>query len=86
MAAGKEMSVTVRIFRVIAIVFILGAIPSALHAENCEANATKASFTLWPENSIPTGQSVVGKHLCGRDLTCVGGQTGVKGSRRCRWL
>ena len=68
------------------ILFILAAASFAARAESCEANATKASFAVWPENTIPTGKTVTGKHPCGRGLACTGGQTGVTASRRCHWL
>jgi len=67
-------------------VLIFTAVNYAAWANNCDVNATKASFAVWPENTIPTAQTVTGRHPCGRDLTCIGGQTGVKASRRCHWL
>jgi hypothetical protein len=41
---------------------------------------------VWAKGNIRTGQTVTGKHPCGRRITCTGGVLGSKGSRQCRWL
>jgi len=55
------------------------------HAADCPANASKASYDMWPANTLRPGQTFTGKHPCGREMTCTGGQVNVKGSRVCRW-
>lgn len=50
----------------------------------CPADATKASSALWPSGSVKRGQTVTGKHPCGRNLECSGG-AGKSQKRTCRW-
>jgi hypothetical protein len=69
-----------------ATLLVVALAPSAVWAKNCPANATKASFAVWPPNSIATGYTATGKHPCGRRLACTGGDTGRTASRRCHWL
>lgn len=67
-----------------AVLFLAGT-PLA-QAACCPAIATTASFSLWPENSIPTESNVSGAHPCGRRLGCIGAVNSRKATRRCRWL
>ncbi|MBI1384580.1 MAG: hypothetical protein GC150_06695 [Rhizobiales bacterium] len=53
---------------------------------NCPANATAASLSVWGRGSISTGDSVSGRHPCGRRLSCTGGSTRTGRPRTCSWL
>jgi hypothetical protein len=70
-------------FALAAAVCLLAPLPA--RAAGCPANATKASFAVWPPSTIPSGRTVSTMHPCGRRLTCVGGIAGAYASRRCRW-
>jgi hypothetical protein len=63
---------------------VLLAVATA-QAQNCPADASKASRTLWASGSISTGKSVSGMHPCGRRITCTGGTSSGRGSRNCHW-
>jgi len=59
---------------------------SDARAQNCPADASKASFEVWPRGRIPDGRTVTGKHPCGRSIVCTGGSgEGAPGTRRCHW-
>lgn len=51
----------------------------------CPANAVRASFSLWPENSLRKYQMVSGQHACGRVVKCRGGDQALGVPRSCRW-
>jgi hypothetical protein len=67
-----------------AVVFVFVAVGAA-QAADCPANASKASYQMWAANTLRPGQTFTGKHPCGREMVCTGGQVNVKGSRVCRW-
>jgi hypothetical protein len=72
------------LIRLSTFVLVLGLAPSAVLAQSCPRDASRASYALWAANSLRN--TVTGTHPCGRRLTCTPGQVNVKGSRKCHWL
>ena len=55
-------------------------------ARSCPADATKASYSLWPGGAIKSGATASAKHPCGRQLQCSGGSSAGSNTRSCKWL
>jgi hypothetical protein len=67
-----------------ALIVCLTSAASLAEPQKCPVDAAQASNEVWAPRTIKTGQTVAGRHPCGRRLTCIGSIPGVP--RNCRWL
>ena len=56
------------------------------YARSCPADATRASYSLWPGGAIKSGATASAKHPCGRNIQCSGGSSVGSKTRSCKWL
>jgi hypothetical protein len=75
----------VRLF-VAVFVLVSSLTPSLAQEKKCQADASDASFALWPRGSISTGQTKTGMHPCGKRIKCAGGKQNASGTRTCQWI
>jgi len=76
-----------RVFAVLLLLLTSSIVVPANAAERCPADTFEASMAIWPIGAIPTRQTRIGRHPCGRRMKCTGGlQVGTKIRRSCRWL
>jgi hypothetical protein len=63
--------------------------PSEAHRRyGCYSSAESASYEVWPPLSLNGGQTVIGRHPCGRPLRCWAATVYRDRAeiRRCTWL
>ncbi len=73
--------------RGLGIAFLVASLAAGTaQAGQCPSNAVKASFELWPVNSMSIGQPVSGLHSCGKRIRCTAGDAAKGGKRTCSWM
>ena len=69
-----------------ALAIFLIAVASQASAASCPVDPERASYAIWKMGELKMDVAATGKHPCGREMTCTGGNTKRQVKRICRWL
>lgn len=69
----------------ISTVFIMVGSNVSFADSKCPGDPLKASFQMWPAGQLGFGETKTGSDPCGKQLTCVGGNTHRGVPRKCEW-